>query len=477
MACIPYFSRTGCGDNHTRAAKRPTATLLVAGMALALALGALSWRSPAAQASPIVRTPLQPYGLIAMEQYPGCDFTKTPPSCPAVPSLSNAASNPAIAGLMIRVPWKDMQPTSGADSTTNWSITDAAFTAAEQSTSISQPRGGSGPSTHKFVVLGFVPGFDTPAWALTDPAGKLPPVQTASFCIPYGIGAGTVASLPLPWDKTYLNNWSNFLQQVAAHYAGKTDLLMVAAAGPTSVSDEMSLPGGASSSSKCNSTADTEADDLATWEKLGYTPSQGVSAWNTAFQDMQTSFPGRYASLSLYPGLPIGSMGMHDSTQRTATPQSVISAEQPKLGTTFAVQQNGLTYSSGGPDDSMYRLVTENNGKAVTGFQLDTSATKDLTAIQHEGGPSLGAGDGATALNNALQAGITSPSGVGTGVDFLQVYEDDVDAASTNAAIQSVLQGVAAQLPLPQYSPAYTPPPPPRPTCHGFTPSSPATCT
>jgi len=396
-------------------------------------------------------------------------------SCPtgAADPLANAASNPAIAGLMLRVQWKDIEPSYNVFNFS--SITDCVFNDAEASTSVSQPRGASGPTAHKFVVLAFVPGYNAPGWALTDPAGKLPPVATASFCVPYGSSnAGSMQNLPLPWDPTYQNNWSNFLQAVQTHYASKADLLMIAAAGPTSVSDEISLPG-AEGSSKC-STAQAAADQT-TWENLKppYTPSRYEGAWTTAFDGYASDFPNQFTSLSLYPGLPIGGKSTFDSSQRVGTPQAILNAGSTKFGSKFAVQMNGLTYNSGGPTDSMYQLVSESSGKMVTGFQLVESATKDLTHIQAEGGPSLTAADGATALNNALQAGLLSKAGVASGVDFLQIYGADTDTAATNSSVQTVLASVAGELPLPQYSPAYLPPPPPKPGC-GYTTGNPDTC-
>jgi hypothetical protein len=421
-------------------------------LTLGFMLGALSGVGPPVQASEPVgpstpqssgpSTPLDPFGLIAVKPYPGCDVAKVPASCPSAPFAAGAASNPAIAGLMLRVPWKDMQPSSNADSATNWAITDTVFMQAEESTSISQPRGPSGPSAQKFVVLAFVPGFDTPSWALTG-------VQTARFCTPYGVGAGTTAVLPIPWDTTYQAEWSAFLQQVATHYANKPDLLMISAAGPTSVSDEMSLPG-AEESGKAKCSAAAVDDDISTWKGLTppYTPSTYESAWTTAFGQYAASFPNQYTSFSLYPGLPIGKTGATNRKERQDTPQSITTSGSAIFGAKFALQANGLTHASGGPDDTMYELVSQSTGTMVTGYQLVESATKDLAHIQEEGGSTLTAADAATALNNALQAGLMSKGGAPTNVDFLQIYEDD--AAGTDSGVQSVLQNVASNLPLPR---------------------------
>lgn len=453
MARLAFFSQAHRSDTGSYIpAKIPIAILLVATVAIGLAFGAPSVRSPAAQASgPFVLTPLQPFGLIAVKQYDGCPASP----CPSAAFADTAANNPAIAGLMIRVNWRDMQPSETGP--INWGITDSVFSQVAASAD-SQPRGPTGVSAHKFVVLAFVPGFDSPSWVLTDPA-----VATAAFCVPYGAGAGKTESLPLPWDATYLADWSSFLSAVAAHYASNPAFLMIAAAGPTSVSDEMSLPGAENSKVNTNCTPSAVTADIGTWKGLTptpYTPDTYETAWGTVFQDDHSDFPSQYTSFSLYPGLPVPG-----DAQKLATPKNIILDDAPYLGDKFALQVNGLTYASGGPNDQMYSLVKSYSGKAVTGLQLVTSATKDSKHWLQEGGPT--ATDGATALSNALKPGLP-PS---VSVDFLEVYEDD--AASTDPGVQSVLQNAESQLPLPQFTGG----PPTRPACPSSTSPDLSTCT
>jgi hypothetical protein len=429
-------------NGHTTATNQRRVVLASVAI-FAILLGLVSSSSQSAKAADsVVRTPLRPYGLIALEQYPHCDPSSSA-SCPASDApLANAAQNPAISGLMLRMTWEDMEPSDG---TFNWPITDAVFKLAEQSTSISQPR--PGLTAHKFVVLSFVPGFETPSWALRDPAGKLPSAATGSFCIPYGVGAGTTATLPLPWDPTYLNNWSNFLQQIASHYESKPEFLMITADGPTSISEEMSLPGAAGPASPCD-----ESADIASWKDLGYTSERYAAAWSTAFQDFHANFPNQVTSFAYYRGLPIPG-----AAQRTKMPADVTSEGELSLGHDFALEANGLTYQS--PDDPAYQFVSSNSGSAITGFEMATAATTNAANMTQEGGP--GATTASQALQNALIAGVDA------NVDFLEIYHEDADTAATDSGVMSVLQTVAGELPLPQYSPAYVGPPLPRPTCHG----------
>lgn len=335
---------------------------------------------PATPTSPSEGRLAQPVGLIAVQAYEAGD--------PSV-FTSGVYTNASISGVAPRVDWQEMEPSAGDF---DWQITDQVFAQAAAS--------------HKFVVLILVPGFDTPTWAL-------PGVATATFARQYGPGAGQVGALPLPWDQTYLTRWFAFLQAVADRYGNDPAFRMIAAAGPTSVSVEMSLPNGTA--------------DLARWMTLGYTPDRYVVAWQTVFQAYARIFPRQYISLALYPGLPLGTSGTRDASQTTATPPRVLAAGLAyRAG--FALQTSGLAGARTGSD--LYNLVRTNGGTVVTGFQLTTSATNDPGQM----------GDAASPLH-ALA--LTLQLGVAAHVDFLEVYEADV----VNPVMQGLLQTTAATLP------------------------------
>jgi hypothetical protein len=46
----------------------------------------------------------------------------------------------------------------------------------------------------------------------------------------------------MPWDTVYLKRWFAFLKQVSDRYGKSPTFKMIGAAGPTSVSVEMTLP-------------------------------------------------------------------------------------------------------------------------------------------------------------------------------------------------------------------------------------------
>jgi hypothetical protein len=235
---------------------------------------------------------------------------------------------------------------------------------------------------------------------------------TASFPRQYGPGAGQVGLLPAPWDETYLSRWFTFLQQVAERYGTNPAFAMSSAAGPTSVSSEMSLP--------------NRTDDVARWVTLGYTPARYEAAWSEVFQAYARIFPRQYFSLSLYPGLRIGDRRKPDAAQSTSTPQAII-GEGLQYKSSFALQTSGLTGAKNGTN--LYNLVSSSSGTIVTGFQLTTSATNSPAQM----------GDAASPVG-AL--GLTLQEGLAAHVDFLEVYEADV----VNPAMQALLEQTAVQL-------------------------------
>lgn len=338
--------------------------------------------SPVSTAQPETPSPaerLPPDGLIAVEEYQAGDATVFP---------STVFSNPSISGVALRMNWMDVEPAPGQF---DWETIDQVFTQA---------------AGRKFVVLILVPGFGTPTWAL---AG----ISTATFVRQYGRGAGQAQALPLPWDQAYLAAWFTFLKAVADRYGGNPAFRMISAAGPTSVSVEMSLP---------NAPA-----DMKRWVELGYTPARYEAAWLATFQAYERIFPAQHISLALYPGLSIGNDGKADTGQRTSTPAAIV-AEGLRAPAAFALQTSGLTANRGGSEG--YDQVQSNSGRIITGFQLSTSATKSPDQM----------GD-ATDPVHALD--LTFQRGLAAHVDFLEVYLADV----LNPAMQDVLSGAASQLP------------------------------
>lgn len=357
-------------------------TIFTGGTAPAVAQPSHPTQTPPAIINNVTQMPI---GIFAVKEY-GAKFRqeKNPSFDP------ETYKNPYITGVSLRIAWKDLEPDDG---NFNWNITDEVFREAQ--------------ANGKSVKLIIVPGFDTPPWALQG-------AQNEKFHRKYGRGAGGLEPLPLPWDETYLNRWFSFLREVSNRYGKNPVFKAIEAAGPTSVSGEMSLP--------------NSRKDVKKWIALGYTPQRYINAWAKTFQAYSQIFPNQYFGLALYPGLPINDQGQIDRNQRAVTRQKVID-EGLKYPARFTLQTSGL--NTGKKDDKGsggYNIVLSYNGKIVTGFQMSTSAT-------HKPAKMGDAKDPVNALKLSVDKGV-KPNESGKRIKFLEIYEPDI----LNQQMQQVLQ-------------------------------------
>jgi len=291
----------------------------------------------------------------------------------------NAYANPNTSGLTFRTSWADVEPEEGKF---DFSKIDTILANAEKN--------------GKWVRLILVPGFGTPGWALQG-------VQSGMFSIQYGPGAGKAKTLPIPWDRVYLNRWFAFLKQLSARYGKSPALRLVAATGPTSVSDEFTLP--------------NSQQDLKTWQRDSYTPSKWIGAWQKVFQVYAADFPNQYVSLSFGGGLPINDQGKIDARERSRTRLAIIDQANRILGRRFALQSCNL---DGIPSHGVQLgdFLISHNGRIVTGFMLRTSAR----------GPGMGdPGNPPLALRKTIDKGMR-PNNAGQHINYLEIYEPDVIA-------------------------------------------------
>ena len=192
-----------------------------------------------------------------------------------------ALNNPYISGVALQIHWSDLEPVEGKP---DWSRLDQLFAAAE--------------SSKKWVQLLIFAGFFSPPWALHG-------VHTEMFPLQYGPGKGTVAPLPMPWDELYLNRWFAFVKRLSERYGNSPAFRVIAAAGPTSVSAEYTLP--------------SKPEDIPTWLKAGYTPEKYAAAWEKTFRVYAAAFPNQYISVSMGFGLNINERGKIAPRERKET--------------------------------------------------------------------------------------------------------------------------------------------------------------
>jgi hypothetical protein len=315
---------------------------------------------------------------------------------PQQPRLNlQALNNPHISGLALQIRWRDLEPAQGQP---DWSKLDQLFAAAE--------------SSHKWVQLLLFPGFWSPPWALDG-------LQTLTFPIQYGPGKGTTMRLPVPWDRVYLNRWFDFLKLLSARYGNSPAFLVAAAAGPTSVSAEFTLP--------------QKPEELQPWASAGYTPRKYLQAWQQVFQVYAADFPNQYVSLSTGSGIKVDERGKKDLRAGKPTKEALLDEAMRTLGHRFVLQNSNL---DGNPEKprgpNNVALVIGYSGRLITGLQLRTSCLRNSGNMGAEGDPPL-------ALRKSVNRG-TQPNASGHRINFLEIYEPDILAD----AMQPVLQYAAS---------------------------------
>ena len=311
-----------------------------------------------------------------------------------------ALNNPYMSGISIQMNWRDLEPVQGQP---DWSKLDGIMAAAE--------------SSHKWVQLDIFPGFFSPAWALVG-------AKTDQFAIMYGPGHGTVTALPMPWDPVYLDRWFAFLKQLSERYGKSPAFRMIAAGGPTSVSEEMTLPSDSPPAVK-------------KWLSDGYTPAKYLGAWERTLRVYADTFPNQCVSLAA-PGLPILERGKSGRPARLSAKQDVVERAVKVLGRRLAIQSNDLhaghaqVEAFDGTD-----FINSYSGRIITGFEMRGGS--------QGAGPSQvmgAAGDPPLALRKSIDKGMALNK-AGRHVNYLQIYAGDV----LPAEMQPVLKYAASLFP------------------------------
>jgi hypothetical protein len=292
-------------------------------------------------------------------------------------ALEQALKNPFINGVGFQIHWSDIEPVQGKP---DWSKLDQLFAAAE--------------SSKKWVRLLIYPGFFSPAWALEG-------AKTEQFPVPYGPDQGKVMSLPLPWDSVYLDHWFEFLKQLSGRYGKSPAFKMIGAAGPTSVSVEMTLP-----------------PDPKKWQDNSYRPRKYIEAWQKVFQVYAADFPNQFISLSVGNAPYINDQGKIAPGEGERTRQAIVDQAMALLGRRFVLENDDL--NAGPRQHRPTTFVMSYRGRVITGLEMRCAAELG-TCSAGMGAP----GDPPLALRKSIDKGM-EPNSAGQHVNYLEIYEPDV---------------------------------------------------
>jgi hypothetical protein len=220
-------------------------------IAIASTIFLAGFQKPAvAQVQPAPRSPQGIYALVNIEE----NITNQENANPSITSAQledyfiglyqKLLGNPAVSGLVIYENWSTLNPNSPpAANAYDWSYPDDAFT---QASAWDSQNPAQAPKTIQLVVS---PGFQTPAWVLSqipscDPLfdEETPPSGCGKATFSGFVEGGGIRELPMPWNSVYKSFWQTFLTALAARYGSNPAFVSIAVAGPTASSEEMILP-------------------------------------------------------------------------------------------------------------------------------------------------------------------------------------------------------------------------------------------
>lgn len=293
------------------------------------------------------------------------------------------AATPA-AGISWRYRWSDIEPSPGVY---DWTPIDNSINAAR--------------AVHLPVILHVIAGIYSPSWVLAQSRTVSVPNVYFPNTGPYP----TVATVPVPWDPTYLTDWESFSRAFAARYDGNSEIYLVDLSGGGDIGD-MYLPA-----------------DMTAWRAAGYSDAALVSAWQQIITTYAQAFTKTPIGLSIAESFSCNSVsdGFTNPTCTAGWKSDVLQPLAAWIAATYPghiwMQNNGLKpkYSSG---IFLTRQILRADCQSTTvGYQMG------------------GAMNSPTALYDSFAVARQDQVG------YVEVYPDDLSNASDAAALNFLRQG------------------------------------
>jgi hypothetical protein len=251
------------------------------------------------------------------------------------------------------------------------------------------------------VILHVIAGLYSPSWVLAQ-------ARTVSVPNVYFPNTGpypTVATLPVPWDPTYLSDWEAFSRAFAARYDGNSEIYLVDLSGGGDIGD-MYLPA-----------------DMTAWRAAGYSDAALVSAWQQIITTYAQSFTTTPIGLSIAESFSCNSVsaGFTNPTCTAGWKSNVLQPLATWIAATYPghiwMQNNGLKakYSSG---IFLTRQILRADCQSTTvGYQMS------------------GTMNSPTALYNSFTVAREDQVG------YVEVYPDDLSNSADAAALHFLRYG------------------------------------
>lgn len=230
--------------------------------------------------------------------------------------MSSVAQLPFVEGFLVRIGWRDIEPTRGVY---DWSRLHDQLNLAQAS--------------GKKVALAVVQGSGSPTWL----AAEGVPFISYPF-------AGQTLSVPAAWDPTYQTIWTETVLALGAEFGADPRISLVHVVSSSHNGFEMQLPLG------------QEANFIA----AGYTEQGYIDAWKSSIDAYVAAFPFHPLDVEVHPVF--GSDNVAD--QVTACGLQQLGADYGAFGAWWSVSNATQVYAG------MFNILTTTAQVSFSGVQV-----------------------------------------------------------------------------------------------------------
>ncbi len=294
------------------------------------------------------------------------------------PCSNTVLANPDVAGVSIRYPWLDLEPTEGAF---NWTFLDSEVARVA--------------AAGKQVLLRIGTMSGRPDWVTTA-------VQRAGGKFFTFDDDGVPTTIPVFWDTTFIAKKKAMIAAVGKRFTNNPAVTIVTASFANATSEDWNVPH-----------TDT---DITNWFAVGYSTDKMLHAGWQIIDATMEAFPNQYVTLAIGGNGHVKGTGNLDPTADYVAENAIATARDSWDGRLIAQINSLATFNppSPGPDGSIWNLLW--NSQPAVGAQMVFWCFDDPTYRVNGGVPA----NPVRVLTECINAAVSYE------LDYVEIYQKDV---------------------------------------------------
>jgi enterochelin esterase-like enzyme len=295
-------------DTSTKLKMHWRYTLAVAGVALLAAfVHCTARRSPEAASAPAPSAPPAAHASIAAVPVGVFALTQARKEIAA-----NVIAHPAVAGVVVRGAWQDVEPSEGQYQLDYFDTEIARVAGAKKLVSLVVSNGGR----------------NVPEWLLAKPLSKMSFQDDNQFHASHG----QTIEIPVFWDAELLVHKKRLIAELGRRYAGQPALRLVSAQCANATTDDWNIP--------------SSPEAIEAWQRAGFSEERLLVACKQIIDATMTAFPSQVVRMA------IGRVPPGLASKPDAVARELIAYAAQRYPGRFVVQRHNLAAPTPRPDTS-----------------------------------------------------------------------------------------------------------------------------